>query len=47
MADTYSIDEPSDLIANCMNEEIYIKCRNNTELKGKLIAFDNHLNMIL
>lgn len=47
MADTFSIDEPIDLLNNSINEELFIKCRNNIELKGKLIAFDTHLNMML
>lgn len=47
MADSYTIDEPMDLIQNCMNEDVYIKCRNNTELKGKLVVFDTHSNILL
>jgi small nuclear ribonucleoprotein (snRNP)-like protein len=26
---------------------IYIKCRGNKEIRGKLISYDTHLNMIL
>ena len=41
------MQEPLDLIKNLINEEVFIKCRGERELKGKLIAFDNHLNMLL
>ena len=45
--DSYNVEEPYDLIYHSINEEIYVKCRGNRELKGKLIAYDQHLNMML
>jgi U6 snRNA-associated Sm-like protein LSm3 len=45
--ENFNIDEPIDLIKLAINEQIYIKCRQNRELKGKLIAYDSHLNMML
>ena len=42
-----SIDEPLDLIKLSIDERIYVKCRGDRELRGKLQAFDQHLNMIL
>ena len=30
-----------------MDERIYVKMRNERELKGRLHAYDQHLNMIL
>lgn len=41
------MEEPIDLIAYSMNEEVFIKCRDNREIRGKLIAYDSHFNMIL
>lgn len=42
-----SIDEPLDLIKLSIDERIFVKCRGNRELRGKLHAFDQHLNMVL
>lgn len=42
-----NIDEPLDMIKLSLNKHIYIKLRNDRELRGKLHAFDQHLNMIL
>lgn len=39
--------EPLDMIKSSLNNQIYIKLRNDRELTGKLNAFDQHLNMIL
>ncbi len=47
MDSTYNLTEPIDMIKFSINEVIYIKCRGDRELKGKLIAFDDHFNMIL
>mmetsp|Transcript_2100 Transcript_2100/g.3710 ORF Transcript_2100/g.3710 Transcript_2100/m.3710 type:complete len:90 (+) Transcript_2100:45-314(+) len=41
------MEEPLDLIRLSIDERVYVKCRNNRELRGKLHAYDNHLNMIL
>ena len=38
---------PIDLVKQCLGKEIYIKCRYNRELKGKLHAYDVHLNLLL
>lgn len=42
-----SIDTPLDLIRLSIDERILVKCRGDRELRGKLHAFDQHLNMIL
>lgn len=42
-----NIDEPLDMIKYSLNKHVYIKLRNDRELRGKLNAFDQHLNMIL
>ena len=36
-----------DLIRLSLDERIYVKMRNERELKGRLNAYDQHLNMIL
>lgn len=42
-----SVEEPLDLIRLSLDERVYIKCRGERELRGKLHAYDQHLNMIL
>eukprot|EP01036_Dinobryon_divergens_P021997 gene21997-30229_t len=42
-----SIDTPLDLIRLSIDERIYVKCKGDRELRGKLHAFDQHLNMVL
>eukprot|EP00088_Acartia_fossae_P069342 TRINITY_DN9023_c0_g1_i1.p1 TRINITY_DN9023_c0_g1~~TRINITY_DN9023_c0_g1_i1.p1 ORF type:complete len:103 (-),score=25.01 TRINITY_DN9023_c0_g1_i1:229-537(-) len=42
-----SIEEPLDIIRLSLDEKIYVKMRNERELKGRLHAYDQHLNMIL
>ncbi|GAB6020225.1 U4/U6-U5 snRNP complex subunit lsm3 [Chamberlinius hualienensis] len=42
-----TVEEPLDLIRLSLDERIYVKMRNERELRGKLHAFDQHLNMIL
>lgn len=39
--------EPLDVIRLSLDERIYVKCRGERELRGKLHAYDQHLNMIL
>jgi len=42
-----NLKEPLDLIRHSLNSLVLIKCRHSRELKGKLLAFDAHLNMLL
>ena len=42
-----TVEEPLDLIRLSLDERIYVKMRNERELKGRLNAYDQHLNMIL
>lgn len=39
--------EPLDLIRLSIDERIYVKCKGDRELRGKLHAYDQHLNMVL
>lgn len=42
-----TVKEPLDLIKLSLDERIYVKCRGERELRGRLHAYDQHLNMIL
>ncbi|XP_037589818.1 U6 snRNA-associated Sm-like protein LSm3 [Cebus imitator] len=44
---TNTVEEPLDLIRLSPDERIYVKMRNDRELRGRLHAYDQHLNMIL
>nr|XP_048284594.1 U6 snRNA-associated Sm-like protein LSm3 [Myodes glareolus] len=44
---TNTVEEPLDLIRISLDEQIYVKMRNDRELQGRLHACDQHLNMIL
>merc|ERR1712170_128545 len=44
---TTAVEEPLDLIRLSLDERIYVKMRHDRELKGRLNAYDQHLNMIL
>ncbi|KAJ2358209.1 U4/U6-U5 snRNP complex subunit lsm3 [Coemansia sp. RSA 2618] len=50
MADTAgatSVEEPLDLVRLSLDEQIYVKLRGDRELRGRLHAYDQHLNMVL
>ena len=36
-----------DLIRLSLDERIYVKCRGERELRGKLHAYDQHMNLVL
>jgi len=36
-----------DLIRLSLDERIFVKCRGGIEIRGKLHAYDQHLNMVL
>lgn len=42
-----TIEEPLDLILLSLDERVYVKLKGQRELRGKLHAFDQHLNMVL
>ena len=44
---TNTVEEPLDLIRLSLDEQVYVKMRNDRELWGSLHAYDQHLNMIL
>jgi len=42
-----AVEEPLDLIRLSLDERIYVKLKGDRELRGKLHAYDQHLNMVL
>ena len=42
-----AIETPLDLIRLAIDEKVVVKCRGERELRGRLHAFDQHLNMVL
>ena len=46
-ASASEVSEPLDLVTLSLDERVYVKMRNERELKGRLHAYDHHLNMIL
>lgn len=42
-----TVKEPLDLIRLSLDEKVYVKLRHDREIKGRLHAYDQHLNMIL
>merc|ERR1711904_446798 len=48
MFDLFSFDKyPKGLIFTTLGEDIFINCKENNEVNGKLQAFDSHLNVLL
>ncbi|KAJ2558667.1 U4/U6-U5 snRNP complex subunit lsm3 [Coemansia sp. RSA 1933] len=41
------VEEPLDLVKLSLDERIYVKMRGDRELRGRLHAYDQHLNMVL
>jgi U6 snRNA-associated Sm-like protein LSm3 len=42
-----AVEQPLDLIRLSLDERVHVKLRGNRELRGRLHAFDQHLNMVL
>ena len=42
-----AVEQPLDLIRLSLDERVYVKCRNGRELRGRLHAFDQHVNLVL
>ncbi len=42
-----AVEEPFDLVKLSLDERILVKLRGDRELRGKLHAYDVHLNMVL
>ena len=42
-----AIKEPLDLVRLSLNEQVFVKLKGDRELRGRLHAYDQHLNFIL
>ena len=42
-----AIKEPLDLVRLSLNEQVFVKLKGDRELRGRLHAYDQHLNIIL
>jgi U6 snRNA-associated Sm-like protein LSm3 len=42
-----SVNTPLDLIRLSIDEKVLVKCRGDRELRGRLHAFDQHMNLML
>ncbi|MES1914168.1 MAG: U4/U6-U5 snRNP complex subunit lsm3 [Cercozoa sp. M6MM] len=47
MSASQTVEKPVDLIRLSIDEQVVVKCRAGRELRGRLHAFDEHLNMVL
>ncbi|KAJ1554713.1 Sm-like protein lsm3b [Nowakowskiella sp. JEL0078] len=41
------VEQPLDLVRLSLDERIYVKMRGDRELRGRLHAFDQHMNLVL
>ncbi|TPX51400.1 hypothetical protein SeMB42_g00439 [Synchytrium endobioticum] len=41
------VQEPLDLVKLSLDERIYVKMRGDRELRGKLHAYDQHMNLVM
>ena len=42
-----SVNTPLDLVRLSIDERVFVKCRGDRELRGRLHAFDQHMNLVL
>lgn len=42
-----ALEEPIDLVRLSLDERVYVKMKGGRELRGRLHAYDQHLNMVL
>lgn len=42
-----AVETPLDLIRLSIDEKVLVKCKGDREIRGKLHAFDQHLNMVV
>ncbi|KAA0150660.1 hypothetical protein FNF27_02756 [Cafeteria roenbergensis] len=42
-----SVERPIDLVRLSLDERILVKCRGDREIRGRLHAFDEHMNLML
>jgi len=42
-----AIKDPFELLLMSLNEPVHVKLRDGRSLKGKMVAYDEHLNLML
>ncbi|KAI3389713.1 hypothetical protein SNEBB_008125 [Seison nebaliae] len=42
-----AVDSPIDLVRLCLDQRVHLKMHKDREIKGRLHAYDHHMNMIL
>ena len=42
-----SYDQPLDMVGKSIGERMVIRLRNKTQIDGKLVAYDEHLNLMI
>ena len=42
-----SYDNPLEFLRKSIGDKVSVRLRNKTELKGRLVAFDEHLNLMI
>eukprot|EP00127_Corallochytrium_limacisporum_P000016 Clim_evm16s1 gene=Clim_evmTU16s1 len=42
-----TVEEPLDLVRLLLDDRVRVKCRGDREIRGKLHAYDQHLNLVL
>jgi len=47
MTTDMKISRPFDMLNNALNKQVLIQLKGNTMIRGKLKAFDVHLNIVL
>lgn len=45
--DSQALEEPLDLLRLSLSQQVLVKMRNQREVSGKLVSYDQHLNMLL
>lgn len=40
-------EDPLDLLKQSLGEVVFVRTRNNCEIRGRLVCYDAHLNMML
>jgi U6 snRNA-associated Sm-like protein LSm3 len=40
-------EKPLDLLKHSLGEIVFVRTRNHCELRGRLVGYDDHLNMML
>jgi len=44
---SFVVEVPLDMVRLSVDEVVLVKCRGNRELRGKLHAYDEHMNLVL